>query len=111
MALTFKNGEKILTRTEADCYLYSDIAAIEQSGFVDINPRPKYADGVPAYTKSLNHRVRSYDLSTGEFIKMLVMTQIFFIINIMYSTGMSGPVKTCQELLALVMGKSCGVII
>lgn len=67
MAFTFKNGEKILTRTEADCYLYSDIAAIEQSGFIDINPRPKYADGVPAYTKSLNHRVRSYDLSTGEF--------------------------------------------
>ena len=67
MAFTFKNGEKILTRTEADCYLYSDITAIEQSGFVDINPRPKYADGVPAYTKSLNHRVRSYDLSTGEF--------------------------------------------
>ena len=54
-------------RAEADYYLYNDIAAIEQSGFTDVNPRPKYADGVPAYTKSLNHRVRSYDLSVGEF--------------------------------------------
>lgn len=64
MAFTFKT---VFAKTEADCYLYNNITAIEQDGFVDINPRPKYADGTPAYTKSINHQYRSYDLSTGDF--------------------------------------------
>lgn len=54
-------------RTEADYYLYTNINMIEQGGFEDINPRPKYADGTPAHTKSINHQYRSYDLSTGDF--------------------------------------------
>lgn len=54
-------------RTEADYYLYTNINMIEQGGFEDINPRPKYADGAPAHTKSINHQYRSYDLSTGDF--------------------------------------------
>ena len=54
-------------RTEADCYLYTTINMIEQGGFEDINPRPKYIDGTPAHTKSINHQYRSYDLSTGDF--------------------------------------------
>lgn len=64
MAFTFKT---VFAKTEADCYLYNNITTIEQDGFVDINPRPKYADGTPAYTKSINHQYRSYDLSTGDF--------------------------------------------
>ena len=54
-------------RTEADYYLYTNINMIEQGGFEDMNPRPKYADGTPAHTKSINHQYRSYDLSTGDF--------------------------------------------
>ena len=41
--------------TRADRYMY------------DINPRPKYADGTPAHTISVNHTYRTYDLSKGEF--------------------------------------------
>ena len=36
-------------------------------GYKDVNPRPKYADGTPAYTISVNHQVRSYDLNRGNF--------------------------------------------
>lgn len=54
-------------RTKADYLLYKDIETIEQNGFKDINPRPKYADGTPAHTLSVNHQYRFYDLSAGEF--------------------------------------------
>ena len=33
---------------------------------MDINPRPRYADGTPAHTLSINHVMQSYDLSKGE---------------------------------------------
>ena len=36
-------------------------------GSMDINPRPKYADGTPAHTLSINGVVMKYDLSKGEF--------------------------------------------
>lgn len=54
-------------RTKADYLLCKDIETIEQNGFKDINPRPRYADGTPAHTISVNHQYRSYDLSAGEF--------------------------------------------
>lgn len=47
--------------------MFEDITKILSSGYLDKNPRPKYADGTPAHTLSVNHRVRTYDLSTGEF--------------------------------------------
>ena len=53
--------------TKADSYLYSDILAIADEGYKDVNPRPKYEDGTPAYTYSVNHRVRTYDLADGQF--------------------------------------------
>lgn len=53
--------------TKADTYLYNDIHQIQLYGYKDVNPRPKYADGTPAHTLSVNHRVRTYDLSRGEF--------------------------------------------
>lgn len=36
-------------------------------GSKDINPRPKYADGTPAHTYSINHYMCRYNLSAGEF--------------------------------------------
>lgn len=40
---------------------------IQKYGYKDVDPRPKYADGTPAHTLSINHTVRKYDLSKGEF--------------------------------------------
>lgn len=53
--------------TKADKYLYEDINNILKNGYKDVNPRPKYADGTPAHTFSINHVMRTYDLSKGEF--------------------------------------------
>ena len=51
----------------ADFYMKEIIHRILDEGYRDINPRPKYADGTPAHTFSVNHEFRSYDLSTGDF--------------------------------------------
>lgn len=51
--------------TNVDEQLKYDIDDILTYGFYDENPRPKYADGLPAHTISVNHVVRSYDLSSG----------------------------------------------
>ena len=53
--------------TKADTYMRMDIEHILAHGYKDVNPRPKYADGTPAYTYSVNHVLRQYDLSKGEF--------------------------------------------
>ena len=53
--------------TKADKYLVNDIHNILDNGYKDVNPRPVYEDGTPAYTISVNHVVRKYDLSKGEF--------------------------------------------
>ena len=53
--------------TKADKYMVEMINRIKEEGFKDINPRPKYADGTPAHTISVNHTFRTYDLSKGEF--------------------------------------------
>ena len=53
--------------TKADKYMYDMILRISKEGFLDENPRPKYADGTPAHTVSVNHTFRTYDLSAGEF--------------------------------------------
>lgn len=52
---------------KADIYMYESIKNILDNGFLDDNPRPKYEDGTPAHTLSVNHVVRTYDLSKGEF--------------------------------------------
>ena len=52
---------------KADIYMSEDIAYILKNGYLDVNPRPKYEDGSPAHTLSVNHRIRTYDLSKGEF--------------------------------------------
>ena len=53
--------------TRADYYMESMIKQIKDVGFKDINPRPKYVDGTPAHTISVNHTFRTYNLSEGEF--------------------------------------------
>ena len=53
--------------TKADIYMRDMILRIQNEGFLDENPRPRYADGTPAHTLSVNHTFRSYDLSKGEF--------------------------------------------
>jgi thymidylate synthase len=52
---------------KADRYMYEMINRIYDEGYKDINPRPKYADGTPAHTISVNHTFRTYDLAVGEF--------------------------------------------
>ena len=51
----------------ADTYMYDAISNILEHGYLDKNPRPHYEDGSPAHTYSVNHVVRKYDLSKGEF--------------------------------------------
>ena len=53
--------------TKADFFMEDMIYRIQKEGFKDVNPRPKYADGTPAHTISVNHTFRSYDLSRGDF--------------------------------------------
>ena len=48
--------------TKADRYIEQMIQQILDTGYKDINPRPKYADGTPAHTISVNHTFRTYDL-------------------------------------------------
>ena len=48
--------------TKADFFMEMKIEEILEEGYLDVNPRPKYADGAPAHTLSLNHSFRSYDL-------------------------------------------------
>ena len=57
----------IYSMTKADRYLIDDIHNILDNGYKDVNPRPRYEDGTPAYTISVNHVMRKYDLSKGEF--------------------------------------------
>ena len=44
--------------TKADKLLKEDIINILEHGYKDINPRPKYEDGTPAHTISVNHVMR-----------------------------------------------------
>ena len=53
--------------TTADLYMNQMIHRIMDEGFQDENPRPHYADGTPAHTISVNHVIRCYDLSKGDF--------------------------------------------
>ena len=53
--------------TKADFYMKEAIKKILNDGYLDVNPRPHYADGTPAHTLSINHVFRTYDLSKGEF--------------------------------------------
>lgn len=51
----------------ADEYLKEDIKDIVENGQWDENPRPKWEDGSRAYSRFVTHRMRTYDISKGEF--------------------------------------------
>ena len=53
--------------TKADSYLMADIQNVLENGYKDNDPRPVYEDGTPAFTISVNHVTRKYDLGRGEF--------------------------------------------
>ena len=53
--------------TKADRLMLKAIDNILINGYRDENPRPRYADGTPAHTISVNHVCRQYDLSKGDF--------------------------------------------
>lgn len=53
--------------TRADFLLKCDIRNILNNGYKDVDPRPHYEDGTPAYTYSVNHVVRTYHMDKGEF--------------------------------------------
>ena len=48
--------------TRVDSIFIRDAINVINNGYRDENPRPKYADGTPAHTLSINHVIRSYDL-------------------------------------------------
>ena len=52
---------------KADIFMHQSIKDILEEGYRDENPRPKYKDGTPAHTYSVNHVIRSYNLSKDEF--------------------------------------------
>jgi len=51
----------------ADKYYIQNIQKIMSEGSWDENPRPKYSDGVPAYSKFITGVFEEYDISKGEF--------------------------------------------
>lgn len=52
--------------TKGDIYMKELINRVLCNGSKDINPRPKYKDGTPAHTISVNHVFHTYDISKGE---------------------------------------------
>jgi len=52
--------------TKGDKYTKEIIERLLNEGCLDINPRPKYSDGTPAHTISVNHGMMTYDLTKGE---------------------------------------------
>ena len=52
---------------KADKYTYELLKRILKEGYKDVAPRPKYSDGTPAHTLSVNGNFRVYDIGAGEF--------------------------------------------
>lgn len=52
---------------KGDLYFKEISKEILENGSKDINPRPKWADGTPAHTLSVNHKLLTYDIAAGEF--------------------------------------------
>ena len=52
--------------TKGDMYTKQLIKRILEEGTLDQHPRPKYSDGTPAHTLSVNHIMMTYDLTKGE---------------------------------------------
>jgi len=59
----------------ADSLFKETVKEIFTNGYLDENPRPKYSDGSPAYTYSINQVTRRYDLSKGIYPIMTLRPQ------------------------------------
>lgn len=53
--------------TKADDLMYESIKNIKEHGHMDENPRPRWHDGTPAHTLSVNGVIHRYDISKNEF--------------------------------------------
>lgn len=62
---------------KADMYMKQTINEIIENGTLDENPRPRYADGTPAHTISVNQMIYKYDLSKNEFPLSTLRPQAF----------------------------------
>ncbi len=51
---------------KGDIYHKEVLGRILLNGYLDEDPRPKYADGTPAHTISVNHVMQQYDINAGE---------------------------------------------
>ena len=60
---------------KADEYFKENYKNIIENGYKYELPRPKYLDGTPAYTYSVNQITRKYDLSKGEYPIMTLRPQ------------------------------------
>jgi thymidylate synthase len=52
---------------KADKYYIQNLSKIMSEGSWDENPRPKYSDGTPAYSKFITQVFEEYGISKGEF--------------------------------------------
>jgi len=52
---------------KADLYYIQNLNKIINEGSLDENPRPRYKDGTPSYSKFITQVFEEYDLSKGEF--------------------------------------------
>lgn len=62
-----KTGQITKCMNKSDKYYLQNIEKIMGEGSWDDNPRPKYSDGVPAYSKFITGVFEEYDISKGEF--------------------------------------------
>lgn len=66
--MVYVTGYRNYSATEkADLECKRIITSILEDGSKDLNPRPKYEDGTPAHTYSINHVLQTFDLYKGEF--------------------------------------------
>ena len=52
--------------TKGDIYTKEILQRILDEGCLDKDPRPRYSDGTPAHTLSVNHGMCTYDITKGE---------------------------------------------
>ena len=52
---------------KADKYYIENLERIKNDGYSDKYPRPKYSDGIPAYSKFITQVFETYDISKSEF--------------------------------------------
>lgn len=52
---------------KADAYLKETLQDILDNGYYDENPRPRFKDGEPAYSKFITHTVETYNIDKREY--------------------------------------------